>query len=83
MNRWSTGPDPIPPLGGNAHVWAVELDDSGFDGFTWHGRISPEEQARAIRFKFDKDQRRYIIAHAALRDIRGGNDRADQWHWSV
>ncbi|HEU4640194.1 MAG TPA: 4'-phosphopantetheinyl transferase superfamily protein [Candidatus Binatia bacterium] len=77
MNRWSTGPDPIPPLGGNAHVWAVELDDSGFDGFKWHGRISPEEQARAVRFKFDKDQRRYIIAHAALRDVLAAYTNAE------
>nr|AFB69912.1 4'-phosphopantetheinyltransferase 2N [uncultured bacterium] len=77
MKPWSTAPDPIPPLGADAHVWAVELDDSGFDAALGHTRLSAEEQARAARFKFDRDQKRYVIAHAALRDILAGYTNAD------
>ena len=69
MGRWLSAPDPLPPLGDDAHVWAVELDAPGCDAGLWRARLAPDEQARADKFKFDRDQRRYVIAHAALRDI--------------
>jgi 4'-phosphopantetheinyl transferase len=72
MNRWLPAPHAMPRLGDAAHVWAVNLDDASFNGALWRGRLSPEEQGRADRFKFARDQRRYIIAHAALRDILAG-----------
>jgi 4'-phosphopantetheinyl transferase len=77
MNLWSLPPNPVPPLGANVHVWVVELDEVNFDGAVWHARLSPEEQARAARFKFDRDRRRFIVAHAALRDILAGYVNAD------
>jgi len=72
MNPWLPAPDAIPSLGENVHVWALQLDEIVFDAALWHSRLSPEEQARAARFKFARDQRRYVIAHAALRDILAG-----------
>jgi 4'-phosphopantetheinyl transferase len=69
MGRWLSAPDPLPPLGDDAHVWAVELDVPGCDVGLYRARLSPDEQARAGKFKFDRDQRRYVIAHVALRDI--------------
>jgi 4'-phosphopantetheinyl transferase len=77
MNRWSRPPDPIPPLGEDVHVWAVALDDANFEAALWHDRLAPEEQARAARFKFDRDQRRFVVAHAALRDIIAGYLKMD------
>jgi 4'-phosphopantetheinyl transferase len=47
----------------------VALDDERFATGSWLGRLSPGEQARARRFKFAEDSRRYIVAHVALRDI--------------
>jgi len=72
MNPWLPAPDPIPSLGENVHVWALQLDEFAFDAALGHSRLSLEEQSRAARFKFAKDQRRYVIAHAALRDILAG-----------
>jgi len=69
MIRWPAAPDPLPPLDGNVHVWAVHLDDSSFDKDPSLRRLSSEEQERAARFKFSRDRRRYILAHVALRDI--------------
>lgn len=69
MGRWLSAPDPLPPLGDDAHIWAVELDAPGWDAGLCRARLSPDEQVRADKFKFDRDQRRYVIAHAALRDI--------------
>jgi 4'-phosphopantetheinyl transferase len=77
MNLWSLPPDPVPSLGANVHVWAVELDEANFDAAVWHARLAPEEQARAARFKFDRDRRRFIVAHAALRAILAGYVDAD------
>ena len=77
MNPWLPAPDPVPQLGDAAHVWSVELDNSNFNTSLWHRRLSPEEQGRAARFKFARDQRRYVIAHAALRDILAGYANAD------
>ena len=77
MNRWLPAPDPIPSLGENVHVWALQLDDGVFDAALWHSRLSPGEQGRAARFKFARDQRRYMITHAALRDILAAYANAD------
>lgn len=69
MNKWPFPPDTIPPLGRNVHVWAVALDDPGFESARRRNPLSPEEQAQASRFRFERDQKRYVIAHAALRAI--------------
>jgi Phosphopantetheinyl transferase len=69
MDKWPLAPDAIPPLGRNVHVWAIELNDPGFEPAHWRNRLSAEEQARVSRFKFERDQKRYIVAHAALRAI--------------
>jgi 4'-phosphopantetheinyl transferase len=69
MDKWLLPPDAIPPLGQNVHVWAVGLDDPGFAAEHWRNWLSLEEQARASKFKFGRDQIRYIIAHAAVRAI--------------
>jgi 4'-phosphopantetheinyl transferase len=72
MDLWSHPPKPLPPLNDNVHVWLVELDDAGFDAMVWQERLSGEEQARAARFHFNRDRRRFVAAHIALRDIVAG-----------
>ncbi len=69
MSDWPAAPDPLPPLNDDAHVWSVALDDPRCEIDARFARLSPEEQARAGRFKFARDRRRYVIAHAALRDV--------------
>jgi 4'-phosphopantetheinyl transferase len=76
MIRWPVAPDPLPPLGG-AHVWAVALDEAGFEMESYRARLSPDEQERAAKFKFERDRRRYLIAHTALRDILARYTLAD------
>ena len=69
MSEWRPPPDPLPPLGAAVHVWCVALDDPACDVESLHTRLSPDEQERAAKFRFSRDRRRYVIAHAALRDI--------------
>jgi 4'-phosphopantetheinyl transferase len=50
-------------------VWAIRLDDDSVDLGRARELISVDERERAERFKFERDRRRYLIAHAALHGI--------------
>ncbi|HSK28853.1 MAG TPA: 4'-phosphopantetheinyl transferase superfamily protein [Candidatus Limnocylindria bacterium] len=54
------------------HVWSVNLNGSILRSDQVLGVLSIEEKSRAAKFKFERDRRRYIIAHAALHDILAG-----------
>jgi 4'-phosphopantetheinyl transferase len=63
-------PDAIPSLDADAvHVWriALDLDEDAIERLSPH--LSPPERERAGRFVFDVHRKRYIVAHAALREI--------------
>ena len=48
-------------------MWQIDLDqDSQSDDLTL---LSEQEQARALRFVFQRDRRRYVSAHVALRRV--------------
>jgi len=57
--------------GGEVHVWRFPLDvhDAQSDDLALD--LSTEERDRAARFSFERDRRRYIAAHGALRRILG------------
>jgi 4'-phosphopantetheinyl transferase len=69
MKQWQFSPAVLPPLGSKVHVWIVELDSAAFDSIVRQNPLSIAERERAAKFKFDKDRRRFIVAHAALRHI--------------
>ena len=58
----SLGPDDV-------HVWAVPLHG---EGEAWAELLSPAERERAARYRFADHQRRYRIAHGALRAVLAG-----------
>jgi 4'-phosphopantetheinyl transferase len=55
----------------DVHVWQVALDqpDEGIAQF--RATLSVDERARADRFHFDRDRRRYVVARGVLRAIIG------------
>jgi 4'-phosphopantetheinyl transferase len=60
----------IPELaGGNVHVWFAELDRC--DGVVRRlgGELSADEYLRAMRFQFERDRNRYVVARSILRQI--------------
>lgn len=69
MNSWLQPPAELPALHDNIHVWAVRLDDATVDLDRGREQISPDERERAARFKFERDRRRYLVAHLALHEI--------------
>jgi len=58
-----------PPLDlHEAHLWRLDLDAAGGQAPATD-ILNEEERARAARFHFDRDRRRFIAARAALRRI--------------
>jgi 4'-phosphopantetheinyl transferase len=57
-----------PPLLGvhEAHLWRLDLDAAGDEATDI---LSEDERARAARFHFERDRRRFIAGRAALRRI--------------
>jgi 4'-phosphopantetheinyl transferase len=51
------------------HIWLILLDDPRLCGECCQTFLSEDEVDRASRFKFDRDRRRFLVSHAALRSI--------------
>jgi 4'-phosphopantetheinyl transferase len=54
---------------GEVHVWMVDLALSEAEVAGHEPLLSQEERARAGRFVFPEDRRRYTVAHAVLRRL--------------
>jgi 4'-phosphopantetheinyl transferase len=57
---------------GEIHVWRVPLDLSGPEDEALGGILSARERARALRFHFDRDRRRFVAGRGRLRQLLGG-----------
>ena len=55
----------------DVHVWRVFLDVTTVEFEKLLGFLSADELARAGRFHFEKDQKRFIVARGILRMILG------------
>lgn len=60
------------PAQNELHIWRASLDLPPQQIHQMITGLSPDEQARAGRFRFEKHRRRFIAAHARLREILGG-----------
>ncbi len=69
MTSWVQSPAELPALEAGVHVWAVRLDDPAVDLERGRALLSPAERERAERFVFERDRRRYLVAHIALHEI--------------
>lgn len=67
---WSAAPGNL-SLADEVHVWraSIDLSPGQRDGFA--RTLSHDEQARAERFRFQKDRDRFIASHGLLRLILG------------
>ena len=61
----------MPLRASEVHVWEIPLLASESSFSDYRNLLSPDESARAARFHFEKDSRRFTIARASLRLILG------------
>lgn len=59
---------PVLLIPGEVHVWCVALDGPS-EGF--YASLGPDERERSARFRFERDRRRFVVAHGVLRDLLG------------
>ena len=58
-------------IGNLVHVWTAALDRDEATRARLESALSPDEIARANRFHFAKDRKRYVVARGLLRKILG------------
>ena len=63
---------PLALPGDEVQLWRVALDAVGGDEDRWKAVLSPDESARATRFRFQRDRQRYVASRALLRMILAG-----------
>ena len=56
---------------GDVEVWSIPLDRAEQDVDALATLLAPDERARAERFVFPRDRRRFVVARAGLRAILG------------
>ena len=56
---------------GDLHAWLIPIDAPPVRVSELTALLSLDEQARAARFRFERDRTRFIAARAALRRILG------------
>ena len=53
------------------HTWCTSLDVPPEASARLYATLSPDERTRSARFRFERDQQRFIVARGVLRDLLG------------
>jgi 4'-phosphopantetheinyl transferase len=69
--RRSLEPDVLDLTRDRVDVWSVRLDVGAEQAAYLAKLLSPDEQARAARFRFNEHRRRFIVARGVLRALLG------------
>src|SRR6266700_198957 len=57
----------LPP--GTVHIWQASLDPPAASVTQLEQLLADDERARAARFRFERDRRRFIVARGILRSL--------------
>jgi 4'-phosphopantetheinyl transferase len=68
---WSVPPDALSLENDEVHVWRAPLDLEASQVESLYGLLTAEETARAGRYYFDRDRRRFIVGRGLLRIMLG------------
>ncbi len=71
MPHWQTPPPDLELGTSDVHIWRAELDCPAERSAYYHSLLSPDEQERAARFKFDEHRQRFIAGRGMLRTLLG------------
>jgi 4'-phosphopantetheinyl transferase len=64
-------PPPLEARAGHVEVWATGLDRAPAVLARMRAILADDETARAARFHFERDARRFVVARAVLRELLG------------
>src|SRR5438093_3103118 len=56
---------------GEVHIWCASLDVPPETSARLYATLTPDERTRSARFRFERDQQRFIVARGVLRDLLG------------
>jgi 4'-phosphopantetheinyl transferase len=68
---WSSPPADLILAGGDVHVWRATLDQPERCVRKLASTLCDDERARAARYRFVRDRRRFVVARGILRTILG------------
>jgi 4'-phosphopantetheinyl transferase len=68
---WKPLPERYNLTSDEVHVWRIELNQPDDVVQRLYTLLSPDEQAKANRFRFEKDRRAYTVGRGALRILLG------------
>jgi 4'-phosphopantetheinyl transferase len=69
MSAWDTSPATLTLTANDLHLWQVALEQPEPMVQRQRELLSADELARADRFHFDRDRRRFIVARSVLRSV--------------
>jgi 4'-phosphopantetheinyl transferase len=55
----------------DVHSWCASLDVPPETSARLYATLTPDERTRSARFRFERDQQRFIVARGVLRDLLG------------
>lgn len=67
---WKPAPETLSLEEGEVHIWRVALDRAP-DVTSLEQHLAADERARADRFRFARDRRRYVVTRGVLRTLLG------------
>ncbi len=71
MVEWGEPPGKLHLPEHTVHIWRVSLAGTATSVEQARAMLSQEERDRAARFRFPRDEERFIIAHGRLRSVLG------------
>ncbi len=66
---WNVEPKGSMPDPNEVDIWEIQSDSERFEDTGFFACLSEEEQARASRFRFERDRRSYRVSHACKRYV--------------
>src|SRR5688572_19095196 len=70
--QWGSPPGALCLGASEIHVWRADLDQTPSTIERLLHNLASDERARAERFYFERDRKRFIVARGVLRAILGG-----------
>lgn len=70
-NNWTLPPDSLNLESHHVHIWRLSLDLSTDSVKSIESTLSADELERVVRFHFQVDKNRFIVAHGILRTLLG------------